>query len=218
MIDIEKEMLDLQKREAFLVAKKEAAETSKDSASKKYYSAKEKAELYNDCSKLLLETSMAIQETTTDKIAKIVTSLYQNVFQTQDEFVIKVDSKRKTPVAEFFIKTKKDGKEILLDPMDSDGGGKIDVISIGLRLAALLLYKPALHRILVLDEPMRFISSSNTSEFPFRYRAVSFLKKVAEEYNIQIIAVTHDAELVDLADKHYEFSLDKDGYTEVKCF
>ena len=218
MIDIETEMLNLQKREAFLKAKKEEADKVYLDNVSRNSEAKSSNALYSECSKLLLNTALSIQENTTEKIAKIVTSLYQNVFQTQDEFIIKVDSKRKTPVAEFYIKTKKDGKDVLLDPLESDGGGKIDVISIGLRLAALLLYTPSLHRVLILDEPMRFISSDNTSEFPFRYRAVSFLKKVASEYNIQIIAVTHDAELVDLADKHYEFSLDKDGYTEVKCF
>jgi len=215
-MDIEQAILDLQKREAFLKAKKDTVDKQLADSRKQYADAKTAIDEYTQCTQLLVDTSLAIQEKTTSKIANIVTALYREVFQNNDEFVIKVDAKRKTPIAEFFIKTKKGGTVVYLDPVESDGGGKLDVIALGLRLAALLLYRPALHKVLILDEPMRFISSSQTSEFPFRYRAVSFLKKIAQEYGIQIIAVTHDSELVDLADKHYEFSLDENGYTRVK--
>ena len=114
---------------------------------------KKDVELYNKVSNLLINTSLAIQKQTTERIAQIVTDLYQYVFMTDDRFVIKVDAKRSTPIAQFFIETTKDGEKLLLNPLKSDGGGKVDVIALGLRLAALLLYKPALERVLILDEP-----------------------------------------------------------------
>lgn len=216
MIDIEQAMLELQKKEAFLKAKKDTVDSDLAMNRKLFQDTQSAIDLYTQCTQLLVDTSLAIQEKTTKKIADIVTALYREVFQSNDEFVIQVDAKRKTPVANFFIKTQKGGHTLYLDPVESDGGGKLDVIALGLRLAALLLYRPALRKVLILDEPMRFISSDKTSEFPFRYRAVAFLKKIAQEYGIQVISVTHDSELVDLADKHYEFSLDGEGYTRVK--
>ena len=44
---------------------------------------------------------------------------------------------------------------------------------------------------------------------------LEFLKQIAHEYNIQVIAVTHDTELMDLADTVYEVSLNEKGYSEV---
>ena len=215
MKDFEQQINALKMREAYLVGKREVTQTQLDTARERYSTAKKEYELYSKCSKLLTETSMLVHERTTQKIADIVTQLYRAVFGGDDSFVIKVDTKRKTPIAEFFIKTKKAGKEVLLDPIMSDGGGKMDVIALGLRIAALLLYKPALNRVLILDEPLRFISSSSTSEFPFRYRAVSFFLFIAKTYGIQILAVTHDSELVDLADIKFELELTNEGYTKV---
>lgn len=177
--------------------------------------ATKKEKLYRECSELLVNTSLSIQRNTTEKIAKIVTDLYQYVFLSDDKFVIKVDTKRSVPVASFFIETKKNGKTLLLDPLKSDGGGKVDVIALGLRLAALLLYRPELNRVLILDEPLRFLSSSSTSSKPYRLRAVEFLKQIAKEYGIQVIAVTHDTELLELADTVHEITLDDKGYSQV---
>lgn len=215
-MDLVARILNLQKRESFLRAKKETADTALAAKQAEYSTAVKNEDLYADCSQLLIDTSLVIQEQTTKRVQQIVTALYQHVFQNTDEFIIQTDTKRKTPVAQFLLKTHKNGKEVLLDPTEADGGGKLDVIALGLRIAALMLYRPALNRILILDEPLRFISSSKTSDKPYRYRAVEYLKKLALENNIQILAVTHDSELVDLADLHFEFGLDDKGYTEVR--
>lgn len=173
------------------------------------------AETYKEVGELLTKTSLSIQTNTTEKIAKIVTDLYQYVFMNDDKFIIEIDTKRSVPVAYFYIETVKNGKKVKLDPLTADGGGKVDVISLGLRLAALLLYRPSLEKVLILDEPLRFLSSSTTSAKPYRLRAVEFLKQISQEYGIQVIAVTHDEELLSVADKIHEVALDKDGYSVV---
>ena len=208
-------ILALVKKQTELETRLSITKESLQKAREESQRAETAAELYKACAELLVNTSLTIQRKTTDKIAQIVTDLYQYVFLSEDRFVIKVDTKRSVPVASFFIETKKDGKTILLDPLKSDGGGKVDVISLGLRLAALLLYRPALNKVLILDEPLRFLSSTATSSKPYRLRAVEFLKQIAHEYNIQVIAVTHDTELMDLADTVYEVSLNEKGYSEV---
>lgn len=173
------------------------------------------AETYKEVGELLTKTSLSIQTNTTEKIAKIVTDLYQYVFMNDDKFIIEIDTKRSVPVAYFYIETVKNGKKVKLDPLTADGGGKVDVISLGLRLAALLLYRPSLEKVLILDEPLRFLSSSTTSAKPYRLRAVEFLKQISQEYGIQVIAVTHDEELLSVADKIHEVALDQDGYSVV---
>lgn len=211
-----KAILDLIKKEAEFETQLKLVQHERDTLQKELQNAKSDADLYQKTANLLVETSLAIQKETTDKIAKIVTDMYQYVFQNTDEFVIKVDTKRSTPVASFYIRTHKDDKEILLDPLTSDGGGKVDVISLGLRIASLLLYKPAMERILFLDEPMRFLSSDETSCKPYRLRAAEFLHYVTKTYGIQIVAITHDKELLEFADLIYKVSLDKDGYSVVE--
>lgn len=215
MINTDK-VLSLVKKEAELETRLQMLNAEIEKEEQKLTTASTNVDLYTKCSNLLTNVSLTIQKKTTEKIAKIVTDLYQYVFLSKDTFVIQVDKKRSVPVAHFYIETTKNGKKILLDPMKDEGGGKVDVIALGLRLAALLLYRPSLERVLVLDEPLRFLSSSTTSDKPYRLRAVDFLKQVAKEYGIQVIAVTHDLELKELADKINTVHLDENGYSVVE--
>jgi len=206
-------VLALQKREAYLQAQYDAVTSEIDKLKKDQARALSELELYNACAKALSTTSMQIQEGITHKIEKIVTSMYRYVFGGTDEFIVKVDRKRKVPVATFWIKTLKNGKEVLIDPITAEGGGKVDVIALGLRIAGLLLYAPNKRRVLFLDEPLRFLSSSLTSAHPYRLRAVDFLKQVSKAYGIQVIAVTHDSELKELADSVTNVALDSKGFS-----
>lgn len=206
-------VLELQKREAYLQALYDNAEKEIKALEKVSKQETLNAELYNACAKALTDTSLIVQNSVTHKIEKIVTSIYRYVFGGTDEFVIKVDTKRKVPVASFWIQTQKNGKTVLLDPMSSEGGGKVDVIALGLRIAGLLLLAPSKRKVLFLDEPLRFLSSSLTSAHPYRLRAVDFLKQVSKAYGIQVIAVTHDSELKELADSVINVSLDENGFS-----
>ena len=212
----EDRVLELIKKEAELETRLQLLNEQISSYKKQQEESARNIDLYTRCSELLTKTSLEIQKKTTEKIAKIVTDLYQYVFVSDDKFIIQVDKKRSVPVAHFFIETTKNGKKILLDPMKDEGGGKVDVIALGLRIAALLLYRPSMERVLVLDEPLRFLSSSTTSDKPYRLRAVDFLKQGAKEYGIQVIAVTHDLELKELADKINTVHLDENGYSVVE--
>ena len=206
----------LLKKEAALETKVQFLKEQLQKKKEELVNASHNAELFKKVAQLLTHTSISIQEKTTERIAQIVTDMYQYVFLNNDRFVIQVDKKRSTPVASFYIETEKNGQKVLLDPLTSDGGGKVDVIALGLRLAALLLYKPSMERVLLLDEPLRFLSSTTTSQKPYRLRAVEFLKKIAQQYGIQIIAVTHDQELLSMSDCTYEVMLDSAGYSKIQ--
>ena len=171
-------------------------------------------QLHTDCVEHVKLLDSKLRTTTKSRIEMIVTRLYQYIFQCNDSFVIEFTEKRGVSNAEFYIKTVKDGEEILLDPIEEEGGGKVDVISLGLRLAGLILFAPKLDRILIFDEPLKFLSSS-TSASQYKQRAADCLKQFGEEYGIQYIIVTHDPEFVEGADKKFQIELDNKGFSQL---
>ncbi len=102
------------------------------------------------------------------------------------EFQIRFEEKRgKTEAALLFVR---DGLEVA--PLESSGGGVVDVAAFALRLAALLLARPLKRRLLVLDEPFRFVSAE------YRPKIRSMIEQLAEEFEVQFIIVTHIQDLV----------------------
>jgi DNA repair exonuclease SbcCD ATPase subunit len=77
--------------------------------------------------------------------------------------------------------------------MHSVGGGVVDVCSFGLRLAALMLRTPAPRKLLLLDEPFKFVSEE------YRPYIVDMIKAVADQMGVQIVLITHIPELMVLA-------------------
>jgi hypothetical protein len=218
-MNIQEGVLNSQKREAYLKAQLDTTERAITDLTNKLAESIRMQELYSKCSDVLSDISMRLQENTTQKITDIITSMLQYIFESEEEFVIEVDKKRKTPIANFYIKTMKGGKELLVDPISGDGGGKVEVIALGLRICALLLQNPQTDRILFMDEPLRFLSSKDTSGSPVQSRALIFLKDLIQRYNIQVVAVTHNAEMKQMGDKVFDVRLNDSGFstlTEVK--
>lgn len=81
------------------------------------------------------------------------------------------------------------------DPMDSMGGGVIDVVSLALRIVLLELCKPKNTMFLALDEPAKHLS------FQYRPKVGEFFKYISKKTNRQLLIVTHFEELKDYADK-----------------
>lgn len=170
--------------------------------------------LYSDSVLLLQKISKEVQEETVVKISNIVTKACQYIFESKEEFVIKTEIKRNVPNTRFYLKTFKGGEEVLLDPLEEEGGGKVDIIAFALRLASLLLCRPSLEKILVFDEPFKNVSRQN-GDTNYRERAAQFMKDICQEYNIQVIMVTHDKEFINVADKLFTFTLDNEGFSSV---
>lgn len=128
-----------------------------------------------------------VQEQAHEKIAHLVTSCLAAVFGDDAyEFKIRFDRKRgKTEAVLLFCR---DGQEI--DPMDAAGGGAVDVAAFALRLTCLLLAKPPCRRLLVVDEPFRFLSEG------YRPAVRELLERLSKELKVQIVMVTHSSELM----------------------
>lgn len=91
--------------------------------------------------------------------------------------------------------------EYEIDPMYSNGGGVTDILSFALRIALLIISKN--RKVLILDEPFKFISNDLKED------AFGIMKRLSEELGIQIIAVTHESEMIDKADKVIKFKITK---------
>lgn len=79
-----------------------------------------------------------------------------------------------------------DGEDV--DPLTACGGGVVDVVSFGLRLAAIICDVSQPRKILILDEPFRFVSVN------YRAKLADMLESLASQCGVQIIMVTHFSE------------------------
>lgn len=149
--------------------------------------AENRLEIAVQAQKLLQGVAEAVQQQAHQQIAAVVTRCLEAVFgEDAYEFVIQFEQKRGKTEAQLLFR--RDG--LCVDPTSSAGGGVVDTASFALRLACLILSRPAKRRLLVLDEPFRFLSRE------YRPAVRELLLTLAKELGVQIIMVTHSTELV----------------------
>ncbi len=128
-------------------------------------------------------------------IQDIVQMALDICFPEEYEFKVEFDIKNGRTVAElFFLKN-----GVKVNPIDAAGGGVVDVASFALRIAAWAL--STTRPVIVLDEPFRFLSKD------LQPKAGSILQALAAKLGLQFILVTHNADLVDSADRVFEVTL-----------
>lgn len=132
--------------------------------------------------------AQAIQQQAHTRIAGVVTKCLQTVFTGPDTYAFKINFERKRGRTEAELLLLKNGHEIK-DPLNADSGGVVDVAAFALRLACLVLAKPKLRKVVILDEPFKFVSRE------YRENVRLLLEKLAEDFGIQFIMVTHIEEL-----------------------
>jgi len=113
-------------------------------------------------------------------------------YQFQLEFVQK---RGKTEADVWFVRN---GEK--MKPIDASGGGAVDVASFALRIAFWSLTKRT-RPLFFLDEPMRMVSLN------LMPKAAEMIKSISKKLGLQIVMVTHSAELSAVAEKKYEVSL-----------
>jgi DNA repair exonuclease SbcCD ATPase subunit len=131
------------------------------------------------------------QEKIRFRLEDIVNLALTSVFGTKYRFEIRFEMKRGQTEAELVLW---DG-ENELDPMEANGGGACDCISFALRVALLIISKN--RKVLILDEPMKFVSAD------LQDTCYDIMKRLSHELDIQIIAVTHEESFIEKADKVY---------------
>lgn len=149
--------------------------------------AEESVGVLSDALDLVQKIGASIQESAHKQIASIVTRCLATVFGEEAyEFVILFEKKRNKTDA--VLALQRDG-QVYRDPKRQVGGGVVDLASFALRLVCMLLAKPHVRRLLVLDEPFRFLSAE------YRPAVRVLLEQLAEELGVQIIMSTHSPEL-----------------------
>lgn len=135
----------------------------------------------------VIKAAQQVQRKAHTQIAHIVTLCLHAVFTTAYNFRIDFETKRNKTVAELVLS--KNGHDIG-DPIEEDSGGVCDVASYALRLCCLLMAKPARSRVIILDEPFKFVSEE------YRANVVQLVKQLAKDFDTQFIIVTNIPELV----------------------
>ena len=149
------------------------------------FEAEEKLHTLEETRVIFQEVSKTVQQMAHDKIASVVSKCLETVFDDPYEFKINFETKRgRTEAQLVFLR---DGIEV--DPMSASGGGVVDVASFALRLACLSLSRPPLRRLLILDEPFKFVSRD------YRGAIRSLLETLAKEMDFQFFFVTHIPDL-----------------------
>lgn len=128
----------------------------------------------------------AVQQRVHDQIAEVISSCLSSVFEDEAyEFKIVFERKRgKTEASLRFLRGDLD-----VDPLTASGGGVVDVAAFALRVACLMLKRPKLSKLVVLDEPFRFVSVQ------YQDKVRLMLEEMSKELKLQIIMVTHNENL-----------------------
>jgi len=90
-----------------------------------------------------------------------------------------------------------------VDPLAASGGGAVDVAAFALRIAAWSMATPKSRNVIILDEPLRYLSEDKQE------RASMMIKELSDRLGIQFIIITHNATLSEFADKTFTVKLKK---------
>lgn len=189
-------MNDIKERLSEAIGKKRLLDVQKKT---KIESLKQSENLYNDLIKarfVLTEVVNLTQKRFKQRVESLITMVIRSVFNRDFEFELIMERKRNKLECRPVIKEK--GNEF--DPKFERGGGLIDVISFAFRIVLWSLEKPRSRNGFVLDEPFRFLGKEMLK------KVGAVLKELSEKLNFQIIMVTHEKELENIADKTFYVS------------
>lgn len=127
----------------------------------------------------------SVQESAHQQISGIVTRCLRAVYA-EEAFDFEIGFEEKRGKTEAVLTLRKDGM-VLTDPLFETGGGVSDVAAFALRICSLLLSRPARRRLLVVDEPMKFLNGEE-----YQRRMGELLQTLAKETGIQMLIATDD--------------------------
>lgn len=123
------------------------------------------------------------------KVESLVDYGVQSVFGPHYRFKVTSELRGKAVRTEFWLV--ENGLQLPL--LDATGGGVGDVVSFLLRVVILCMARPVQRRLLVLDEPFKFVSASHFQTLG------ALLGELSSSLGLQLVMVTHKPELLDAA-------------------
>ena len=159
------------------------------------------SERYTKARWILAEIAKETQKNFQVKVESLVTSAIRAVFEERPfQFKLIFEQKRN----KFECKPVIVEGDYEYEPKDELGGGIIDLISFAFRVVLWHLENPKSRNVFVLDEPMKFVGKGD-----LLMRAGRMIKEISHRLGFQIIMVTHEPELAEIADKAW--SVEHDG-------
>jgi len=140
---------------------------------------------------IIQEVALTLQNSIKFHIEDIVNLALNYVFPGEYEFVLDFFIRRNQTECEFWLKK----EDKLFNPLNSNGGGIVDILAFALRIALWSLKIGKKNNTIILDEPFRFISSD------LQVCAGEILRELSEKLDIQFIIVTHEDQIMEIADK-----------------
>lgn len=165
----------------------------------------EKRDNLEHARELIREAGLRTQQQLQYHISDINSLALSAVFE--DPYELKVDFVQRRNKTECDLIFVRDGKEI--DPLEASGYGAVDVASFALRVASWSMQQPRTRNVIILDEPMRFLSEDRQ---PY---AGKMVKELSERLGLQFIIVTHEEVFSQYADKVFQVSM-KDKVSQIK--
>ena len=158
-------------------------------------------------SKILQTLSASQKLKACELLEGLCTSAIQYSFSPDHEIKVSIKETGKRSVIDVKIMNTLTGYEE--DIMDQNGGGVVDIVSTALRLIALQTYEPVIDGPIILDEPTKMVSSEYIPTL------AEFLKSAGNDFDRQIILITHNEYLASIADEIVSFSKNNLGESEV---
>lgn len=154
---------------------------------------------------ILQEACKKARELSSDLFAMISTNGVKTILGDNLEVKIISGEKNGVPTSDFIIHATYDGYSTDTDPAEEDGGGVADIVSLTNFLSMNIINSKINSAVIIVDEPTKFVSMGNANSVG------NFLKSISQEFNKQIIMVTHAKETTEYAQKVFSVSLDSKG-------
>jgi len=211
---IEFSLSEMKSRYNQALGQKEMLERQKSEKQEALTQAKKDIELWQQVQVLFSKVSEFARAQLNARIEETVTAALQAVFERDDiSFQIEMRTINNQPAASWnvvsYYSTGEDISTVSGNPEDARGGGVSDIVSLALRLALLELARPKPAGPVLLDEVGKHVSRN------YAPNVAAFLKQYAQKTGRQIILITHDPNLAEVADISYRVE-QQNGVSEVE--
>lgn len=120
-------------------------------------------------------------------------------------FKVQFELKNGRSVCEMFLE---DPDGYRYDPLSANGGGLTDILSLALRVSVWSL-KPT-DSVMILDEPFKW------PDKVLKQLTGEFLQEIAKRLKLQLIIITHDEKMMEIADRTFMVKKNRKGVSKVK--
>lgn len=134
-----------------------------------------------------------------EQVERLSTAAVHSVFDRP--YQVKLSSERKRGRMETEILVVENGEEF--QPRAEMGGSMVDLLSFSLRIILWSMQAPRSRNTFILDEPFKFLGAGERLQ-----HAGQMLSEIARSLQVQLIIVTHEEELAELAETAWQVTHD----------